>query len=194
MQAVEIPRGKQTLLVEADEGIHPTDAEGLARLRPVVPDGSVTFGTQTHPADGNAGMIVTGREQAQRLARDPAVTIRLLAFADARVERGRMPKATVAAARRALETAGCSPADCRAIKTHNPFAVNDVFFCRELGLAPDRINAYGSPLVYGHPQAPTGLRLVIELIEELVIAGGGLGLFSGCAAGDSAMAVVIQVG
>jgi hypothetical protein len=31
------------------------------------------------------------------------------------------------------------------------------------------------------------------LIEELVIRGGGTGLFTGCAAGDTAMAVVIRV-
>jgi acetyl-CoA acetyltransferase len=34
---------------------------------------------------------------------------------------------------------------------------------------------------------------VIELIEELVQRGGGYGLFNGCAAGDTAMAVVIEV-
>jgi acetyl-CoA acetyltransferase len=38
------------------------------------------------------------------------------------------------------------------------------------------------------------MRVVIELIEELVLAGGGYGLFSGCAAGDTAMAVVVRVG
>jgi acetyl-CoA acetyltransferase len=37
------------------------------------------------------------------------------------------------------------------------------------------------------------MRLVIELIEELVILGGGYGLFTGCAAGDSAAAIVIKV-
>jgi acetyl-CoA acetyltransferase len=55
------------------------------------------------------------------------------------------------------------------------------------------MNNYGCSLVYGHPNAPTGLRACIELIEELVQRGGGCGLFTGCAAGDSAMAVVIQV-
>jgi acetyl-CoA acetyltransferase len=39
-----------------------------------------------------------------------------------------------------------------------------------------------------------GTRSIIELIEELVIRGGGVGLFTGCAAGDTAMAVVIEVG
>ena len=32
----------------------------------------------------------------------------------------------------------------------------------------------------------------MELIEELVDIGGGFGLFAGCAAGDTAMALVIE--
>jgi hypothetical protein len=32
-----------------------------------------------------------------------------------------------------------------------------------------------------------------ELIEELVLAGGGIGLFQGCAAGDSSLACVLEV-
>jgi acetyl-CoA acetyltransferase len=32
------------------------------------------------------------------------------------------------------------------------------------------------------------------MIEELTIRGGGYGLFTGCAAGDSGMAVVLKVG
>jgi acetyl-CoA acetyltransferase len=57
-----------------------------------------------------------------------------------------------------------------------------------------KMNNYGSSLVWGHPQAPMGMRAVIELIEELALRGGGWGLFSGCAAGDTAMAVVLEVG
>jgi hypothetical protein len=38
------------------------------------------------------------------------------------------------------------------------------------------------------------LRSTIELIEELALRGGGTGLFAGCAAGDTAMAVVVKVG
>jgi len=38
------------------------------------------------------------------------------------------------------------------------------------------------------------MRLVIEMIEELTIRGGGYGLFSGCAAGDSAAALILKVG
>ena len=194
MVDVELLRRKKVIgVVEADEGVHETTAEGLAGLRPVAEGGTVTFGTQTHPADGNAGMIVCSEERAAELSRKP-VTIRLRSYGEARVEKGFMPKAVVPAARHALERAGIGINECAAVKTHNPFAVADVFFCREMGITPTDVNNYGSPLIWGHPQAPTGLRAIIELIEELVIIGGGYGLFSGCAGGDTSMAAVVEVG
>jgi len=176
-----------------DEGIHDTTAEGLRRLKPVREGGTVTYGSQTHPADGNAGMIVTSEPRAKELASDPKIGIRLLGFGQARVKPAHMPAAPVPAARRALEAAGIALDKVDAVKSHNPFAVNDILFCRETGWPIDKMNNYGCSLVWGHPQGPTGLRAIIELIEELVLRGGGIGLFHGCAAGDSAMAVVLEV-
>lgn len=194
MEAVELPRGKkEPLVVETDEGIHPTTAESLAKLRPVVDGGTVTFGAQTHPADGNAAVIVCNADSARRLSADPKITVRLVAYGDARVKKGFMPTAPVPAARAALERAGIGIDACKVITTHNPFAVNDVYFCREMKVPAERMNPYGSPLVYGHPQAPTGLRAIMELVEALVLAGGGYGLFTGCAAGDTATSVVVRV-
>ncbi|MEH6823555.1 MAG: thiolase family protein [Motiliproteus sp.] len=179
--------------LEGDEGLTLSTSEGLARLRPVKPEGSVTFGGQTHPADGNAALILATPQKAKSLSKDPGIRIRLLGFGAARVELAHMPEATVPAARMALQHAGLGIQQMDAIKSHNPFAVNDLVFAKEMGIGVHKMNNYGSSLIWGHPQAPTGLRSIIELIEELVIRGGGYGLFQGCAAGDSAMAVVIQV-
>ncbi len=192
---VEInPSGRKVVgTLEDDEGIFPTTAEGLARLKPVLPDGTITFGGQTYPADGNAGMIVTSRDKAAELSRDPKIEIQLLAFAEGRAPKGYMPKANAPAVRRVLQLAGIALSDVKAIKTHNPFAVNDCFLSRELGIPLEGMNNYGSSLIWGHPQGPTGMRLIIELIEELVLLGGGYGLFTGCAAGDTAAAVVLEV-
>jgi acetyl-CoA C-acetyltransferase len=79
------------------------------------------------------------------------------------------------------------------VTTHNPFAVNDLWLSRETGLPVERMNPYGCSLVYGHPQAPTGLRALTELIEALAERGGGTGLFTGCAAGDTGAALVVRV-
>ncbi len=191
---VRDPSGRKVMAtVTDDEGIYPTTAEGLARLKPVLDNGTVTYGSQTHPADGNCGLIVTTRERARELSRDDGMEIQVLSYGQARARRGFMAQATVPAAKRALAAAGLDIKDVQAIKTHNPFAVNDVYFCREMGVSPERMNNYGSSLIWGHPQGPTGMRLIMELIEELVLKGGGYGLFTGCAAGDTGAAVVVKV-
>jgi acetyl-CoA acetyltransferase len=184
---------KVVATVNGDEGVFPTTAEGLAKLKPVQEGGTVTFGTQTHPADGNCGMVITTREKAHALSRDPKIEIQLMSYGEARAKKGYMAQAIVPAARQALSRAGISIQDAKVIKSHNPFAVNDIYFCREMGVKPEAMNHYGSSLVWGHPQGPTGLRLIIEVIEELILLGGGHGLFIGCAAGDTAAGVVVKV-
>lgn len=179
--------------VGGDEGVFPTTADGLAKLKPVLDGGTVTYGSQTFPADGNAGLVVTTQDMAAELGKDPKVRVRVISFGQGRANKGFMAMANVPATQQALTRAGITVKDLKAIKTHNPFAVNDVYFAREMGIEVTGMNRFGSSLVWGHPQAPTGARLIIELIEELVIAGGGYGLFTGCAAGDTAMAIVILV-
>jgi len=185
---------KQTGTLSADDGIFPTTPEGLAKLKPVKPGGTVTFGSQTHPADGNAGVIITTREIAREVSLDAKVEVELLGFGQARVEKGHMPMAVAPASMAALRHAGLTIGQVDAVKTHNPFAVNDIAFALETGFPLEKMNNYGCSLIWGHPQGPTGLRSVIELIEELALRGGGVGLFGGCAAGDSAVALVLRVG
>jgi len=187
------PRFRKTAeTLGGDAGVQPSRPEKLRELKPVREGGTVTFGGQTHPADGNAGMVVTTRERARALGKS-GPEIAILGAGMARVEPAYMPAAPVPATRRALDRAGLAISDIDAVKSHNPFAVNDIVFARETGFPLDRMNAYGCSLVWGHPQGPTGLRALIELIEELAIRGGGRGLFQGCAAGDTAMALVIEV-
>ena len=184
---------KTACTLDGDEGVSQSTPEGLAKLRPVMEGGSVTFGGQTHPADGNAAIVVTTPDKARELSANPKIAVRLHGFGLARTALAYMPEAMLPAARRALEQAGRSTGDMAAIKTHNPFAINDIVFARETGADLMAMNNYGCSLVWGHPQAPMGTRAIIELIEELAARGGGYGLFTGCAAGDTAMAVVIEV-
>ena len=193
LQVPDRKYGKTRSTLTGDEGITATSAKKMARLEPVREGGTVTYAGQTHPADGNAGMIITTADNARALSADPAIAISIAAYGQAREEPAFMPAAPIPASRRALARAGITIQDVKAIKSHNPFAVNDIIFAREMGIDVMTMNNYGCSLVWGHPQGPTGMRAVIELIEELVLLGGGYGLFHGCAAGDSAMAVVIRV-
>ncbi len=184
---------KKSIVVEGDEGIIASTAEGLAKLRTVSPDSILTFGAQTHAADGNGGMIVTTKEKADELSADKAVSIQILSYGFARVRKSHMPEAPVPASKQALEKAGIKVSDLAAVKTHNPFSVNDIIMRKDMGIDDGIFNNYGSSLIYGHPQGPTVMRLFIERIEELVLKGGGYWLVVGCAAGDSGAALVVKV-
>jgi acetyl-CoA acetyltransferase len=185
---------KKTILVEADEGVTESTAEGLAALKPVIPDGVHTYGAQTHPADGNCGVTVTTREKAKELSADPNIEIQLLSYGHARAKKGYMAAAVYPATQMALDKAGISVNEVKTIKTHNPFAVNDIYLAQKLNVDSDQINNYGCSMIYGHPQAPTAGRSIIEGIEAVVMAGGGYLLWGGCAAGDTGGGLVLKIG
>ena len=185
---------KKTRLVEEDEGITLTTKEGLAALKPVSKGGLHTYGSQTHPADANAGIIVTTREKAKELSASPDVEIQVLSNGYFRAKKGYMAAAVAPAAKMALENANIGVKDVKVIKTHNPFAANDLAMAKELGIDAFSFNNYGSTMIYGHPQAPAIARLMIEGIEEIKSLGGGYLLVAGCAAGDTAGALVLKIG
>lgn len=194
MIPIELQSGKKTVLVEADDGITPVTAEGCARLKPVFPpNGVLTFAVMTHPADGNAGMIFTTKEKARELSADKKVTIQMLSYGFARAKKAFMAAAVTPSAEMALKNANIKVSDLAAVKTHNPFSVNDVVMGKLMKIDDKIFNNYGSSLIFGHPQGPTGLRLMCELIEEIVAKGGGYGLFAGCAAGDTAASIVLKI-
>jgi acetyl-CoA acetyltransferase len=184
---------KKTKLIEEDEGITPCTQEGLAGLRPVIPEGVHTFGAQTHPADGNCAVVVTTEEKAGELSPDSSVKIQVVSYGLARAEKAHMAKAVVPAVKMALEKAGITIHDAKAIKTHNPFAVNDLYLARQMDVDVNGINNYGCSMIFGHPQGPTAGRCIIEGIEEVVMLGGGYLLWGGCAAGDTAAGIVLKI-
>lgn len=185
---------KETQLIETDEGVTNTTREGLERLRPVMEGGIHTFGMQTHPADGNVGIIVTTKERANRFSKDAGIPVRVVSYGYARAKKAFMPSAPGPSARMALDRAGISIKDVATIKNHNPFIANDLYLAKEFGLDAANFNNYGSSMVFGHPQGPTLGRMLIEAIEETVIKGGGYALVGGCAAGDSAASIIVKVG
>src|SRR5690606_15521786 len=144
-----------------------------------------------HPADGASGLIVATEGRARELSGGPVAQI--LASGFARAEPAYMAKAPVPAALRALADAGLTIDDVDLVTTHNPFTVNDLWFARETGVTVEKMNIFGSSLIWGQPQGPTGVRAIAELIEALRLRGGGIGLFTGCAAGDAAGAIVVRV-
>ena len=123
---------KTAATLESDDGIRFSSAEGLANLKPVQAGATVTFGGQTHPADGNAAIIVAEPERAGALSANRDIRVRLHGFGSARAAIAHMPERQ-SRPPRAPRRGRNQHERMDAVKTHNPFAVNDVLFSRQTG-------------------------------------------------------------
>ena len=129
-------RKTQTTL-GGDEGINHSTAEGLARLAPVQPGGTVTFGAQTHPADGNAAILVASPGRAAELSSQPKIAVRLLGFGQAREKLAQMPEATSRA--RGARSRGRVSRRARSTRSDaHPFALDDLCSRGRWALMPRR--------------------------------------------------------
>jgi acetyl-CoA acetyltransferase len=138
-------------------------------------------------------ILVTTEEKARELSLRPEISIQLIASVEHRSEAGFMADAPSYATQKLLKLTGLSMDDIAAVYDHNPFAVNDLIFSKLLNYDWHKMNDTGCPLVYGHPQGPTLVRVLTEALEHTVEKGGGYVLICGCAAGDVGIAAIFKV-
>ena len=178
--------------IDADWGIRPAPLEALDRRSPPVEAGGVvSYGSQTHPADGCAG---PDRHRAGRTRVDgpsPASS----PPASRASARGEMPKAPVPARRRgAARTPGCaSPPSTSSRPTTRSRSTTSGSPARP---APtlDAMNPFGCIADLRPPAGPDRRPRPDRADVGLHDRGGGRGLFTGCAAGDTGAARGIEVG
>ena len=152
-------------LAERDEFLRPdTTLEGLADLRtPFRAGGRVTAGNSAGLTDGATAAFLASGEAVEELGLEPR--LRLVGFAYAGVEPELMGIGPVPATKRVLERHGLTLDDVGLFELNEPFAVQVLTWCRELGVDPEdeRLNPYGGAIACGHPLAATGVRLVAQL-------------------------------
>ena len=156
-------------------------------------DTCVAAGGQTHASDGMFTLLVTTADKAKELSPRPEISIQLIASNEFRTQAGFMPESAGLAVKQLLDRTGLSMDDMASVYDHNPFAVNDALFCKLLDYDWHKMNDTGCPMIYGHPQGPTLVRVTIEALESTVAKGGGYALVFGCAAGDVGIAAIFKV-
>jgi acetyl-CoA acyltransferase len=169
-------------LAERDEFLRAdTSLDGLAALKPAFrAGGRVTAGNSAGLTDGATAAFLAAEDTVAELGLAPK--LRLVGFAYAGVEPHLMGIGPVPATRRVLEQAGITLDDVDLFELNEPFAVQVLTWCDELGVAPDdpRLNPYGGAIACGHPLAATGVRLVAQLAYGLRERGGRCGLTALC--------------
>jgi acetyl-CoA acetyltransferase family protein len=169
-------------LAERDEFLRPdTSLEGLAQLQPAFrAGGRVTAGNSAGLTDGATASFLAAEDTVDELGLQPK--LRLVAYAYAGVAPHLMGMGPVPATRRVLEQGGVALDDVDLFELNEPFAVQVLTWCDELGIAADdpRLNPYGGAIACGHPLAATGVRLVSQLAYGLREREGRYGLTALC--------------
>jgi acetyl-CoA acetyltransferase family protein len=180
--AIEVPDGRGTRVLEADEHPRPqTTLEQLGSLKPAFRrdgSGSVTAGNSSGINDGAAALLVTSEERARELGLRPMA--RMISSAVAGVDPATMGLGPIPASRLALKRAGVSVDQLDLVELNEAFAAQAIPCIRELGLDPERVNVNGGAIAIGHPLGASGARLVATLLHEMRRRGGRYGLATMC--------------
>jgi acetyl-CoA C-acetyltransferase len=178
--------------VTKDDGPRPgTTAEKLAELKPVFkPDGTVTAGNACPLNDGAAAVLVMSDEKAKRLGLKPRARIIASSVAGLRPEI--MGLGPIPAVKAVLEQAGMTVADLDLTEINEAFAAQVVPSIDELGLDPEKVNAFGGAIALGHPFGMTGARIMTTLLNGLDATDGTIGLETMCVAGGMGQAMIVE--
>jgi 3-oxoadipyl-CoA thiolase len=190
--AVEAPKGRETVTVDADEGPR-ADAslETMAKLRPAFREGgTVTAGNASTLNDGAACTLVASEAGTEALGAEALA--RVVSFGVAGVDPAYMGIGPAVAIPRALDAAGLTLDQIDLIELNEAFASQVLASARELGIDEERLNVNGGAIALGHPLGCSGARLATTLVRELRRCGGKYGIATMCVGVGQGLATVFE--
>ncbi|MEV4380691.1 acetyl-CoA C-acetyltransferase [Streptosporangium sp. NPDC049644] len=194
---VQVPvRRGDPVMFERDEGIRPdTTPETLARLRTLMPGGTVTAGNSSQQNDAAAACLVVAEDKLDELGLEPLGF--LVGWAAAGCEPATMGLGPVPAVARLFAATGVTFDDIDLVELNEAFACQVLGVIRGWGFSgpaelSDRLNVNGSGISLGHPIAATGVRMLTTMLHELRRRGGGYGLETMCIGGGQGMAALFE--
>ncbi len=179
-------------MLATDEGPRrDTSLERLAALEPAfLKGGTVTAGNSSPLTDGASAAVLMSAERARDLGVTPLARLRAIAVAG--VDPEVMGIGPVPATRKALDRAGMTLADVDLVHLNEAFASQSLAVQRELGIPEHKLNVHGGAIALGHPLGASGIRLVAQLLSELVATGGTVGVATLCVGGGQGVATIIE--
>jgi acetyl-CoA C-acetyltransferase len=193
---IEIPQRRgDPVVFERDEGVRPdSTTESLARLRAIMPDGTVTAGNSSQQNDAAAACLVVAEDRLDDFGLEPLGYLE--GWAAVGCEPSRMGIGPVGAVEKVFARTGFGFDDLDLIEINEAFAVQVLAVLAGWGVklddVDDRLNVNGSGISLGHPIGATGVRILTTMLHELRRRGGGLALETMCIGGGQGLAAVFR--
>jgi acetyl-CoA C-acetyltransferase len=190
---VSVPQRKgDALLVDRDEGIRADlTLDQLAKLKPLMKDGTVTAGNACQQNDAAAACLIVAEDKLEELGLTPIGYLH--SWAAAGCEPSHMGIGPVPAVKKLFVRNGLSFDDMGLVE------LNEAFACQALAVAkgwgwndPERFNVNGSGISLGHPVGATGVRIMTSLLREMQRRGARYGLETMCIGGGQGLAAVFE--
>jgi acetyl-CoA acyltransferase len=140
--------------------------------------------------DGAAAVLVCSEGALKRHGLTPKA--RIAGFAVSGCAPEIMGVGPVEATRKALSRAGIGADQLDVIEMNEAFAAQVLACCRDLDVAPERLNRDGGAIAIGHPLGATGARLVGKAASLLQRDGGRYALATQCIGGGQGIAMVLE--
>lgn len=183
------PTGERQV-VTGDQGPRETTAEGLAKLKPVMPGGIHTAGNSSQISDGASAVLWMSEDRARAEGLKPRARI------VAQVLVGAEPyyhlDGPVEATTRVLTKAGMRMSDIDIFEVNEAFASVVLSWAQVHRPDMDRVNVNGGAIALGHPVGATGSRLITTALHELERRDGQLALVAMCCGGALATGSIIE--
>ena len=191
--AIPVPQRRgDPVPFEKDEGPRAdTNMETLARLRPVMRDGSVSAGNASSQNDAASVCLVVGEDKLEELGLTPMAFLR--GWAVTGCHPATMGIGPVPAVNKVMGKVGLSLEDMDLIELNEAFAAQVLAVLREWKLPhEDNLNVNGSGISLGHPIAATGARILTTLLHEMERRNAQFGLETMCVGGGQGVAAVFE--
>jgi len=183
------PTGERQV-INKDQGLRDTTAEGLAALKPVLPDGIHTAGNSSQISDGAAAVLWMSEERAKAQGLRPRARI------VAQVLIGSDPyyhlDGPIASTTKVLAKAGMTMDDIDIFEVNEAFASVVCSWAKMHGADPEKVNVNGGAIAIGHPVGSTGSRLITTALHELERRDANLALVAMCCGGALATGTIIE--
>ncbi len=180
-----------TVKIEKDQGIRESTLEGLAALKPVIPDTIHTAGNSSQISDGAAALLIMTKEKAEAYGLKPRARI----IQD--VLTGTDPyyglDGPVDATRVMEKKTGMSIRnDIDLYEANEAFAAVVLSWAGVYDIDMSKVNVNGGAIALGHPVGSTGSRLIVSALHELERSGKGNAFITMCCGANVGTGTIIE--